>query len=125
MCAIVARLSCSFRKMISPTVRTLAVLNLISQVQCVIDKPQRIQIWQIFWKIDFESNCQKLTTLPDTESPPKYFLKNLENPRLMPKATCPSSPRLSRLENLGTRGEGHELSTPACPIKDWPLPIMI
>ena len=35
----------------------------------------------------------------------------------MPKATCLSSPKLPQLGNLGTRGEGPEMSTPACPIK--------
>ena len=39
----------------------------------------------------------------------------------MPKATCPSSPKLSRLGNMGARGEGPEMSTPARPIKDRPL----
>ena len=58
----------------SPTAWTPAVLNLISQVQCEIDKHQRVQIRQIFWKIDFQSNCQKWTALPDTKSPPKYFI---------------------------------------------------
>ena len=43
----------------------------------------------------------------------------------MPKATCPSSPKLPRLGNLGSRGEGPEMSTPAHPIKDWPLLNMI
>ena len=43
----------------------------------------------------------------------------------MPKATCPSSPKLPWLENLGTRGEGPEMSTPARPIKDRPLLSMI
>ena len=35
----------------------------------------------------------------------------------MPKATWPSSPKLSQLGNLGTRGEGPEISTPARAIK--------
>ena len=35
----------------------------------------------------------------------------------MPKATCPSSPKAPRLGNLGTRGEGPKMSTPARPIK--------
>ena len=43
----------------------------------------------------------------------------------MPKATCPSSPKLSRLGNLGTIGEGHLVSTPARPIKERPLLTMI
>jgi len=33
--------------------------------------------------------------------------------------------KVSRLENLGTRGEGYELSTPARLIKDLPLLIMM
>ena len=52
-------------------------------------------------------------------------MRNLRNPRLVPKATYPSSPRLSRLKNLGTRWKSHELSTPAHPIKDRPLLIMM
>ncbi|KAF5930025.1 hypothetical protein HYC85_030898 [Camellia sinensis] len=43
----------------------------------------------------------------------------------LPKATCPSSPKLPRLGNLGTIGEGHFVSTPARPIKDRPLLTMI
>ena len=34
------------------------------------------------------------------------FWGNLGNPDLLPKATCPSSPKLPRLGNLGTIGEG-------------------
>ncbi|KAF5932600.1 hypothetical protein HYC85_028771 [Camellia sinensis] len=42
----------------------------------------------------------------DTESPPKYFLwENLGNPDSVPKATCPSSPELSRLGSLVKRLE--------------------
>ena len=64
-----------FRKLeISSTIQTFAVLNLVSQVQCEIDKHQRVQIRQIFWKIDFESNCQKWTALLDIELPPEYFI---------------------------------------------------
>ena len=43
----------------------------------------------------------------------------------MPKATCPSSPKLPQLGNVGTREEGPEMSTPTHPIKDRPLLIMI
>ena len=74
-----------------------------------------------FWK-----EVQTWTALPDTESPPKYFiLENLGNPDSLPKAACPSSPKLPRLGNLGTIGEGHFVSTPARPIKDRPLLTMI
>ena len=70
--------------------------------------------------------CQTWTALPDTESPPKYFiLGEFRKPWLVPKATCPSSPKLPRLGNLGTRGEGHVMSTPARPIKDRPVLSMI
>ncbi|KAF5931598.1 hypothetical protein HYC85_027769 [Camellia sinensis] len=37
------------------------------------------------------------------------------NPDSLPKATCPSSPKLPRLGNLGTIREGHFVSTPARP----------
>ncbi|KAF5949969.1 hypothetical protein HYC85_011962, partial [Camellia sinensis] len=43
----------------------------------------------------------------------------------LPKATCPLSPKLPRLGNLGTIGEGYFVSTPARPIKDRPLLTMI
>ena len=35
----------------------------------------------------------------------------------MPKATCQLSQKLPQLGNMGTRGEGLEMSTPARPIK--------
>jgi len=53
------------------------------------------------------------------------FLGNLGNPNSLPKATCPSSPKLPRLGNLGTFGEGHFVGTLARPIKDRPLLTMI
>ena len=53
------------------------------------------------------------------------FWGNLGNPDSVPKATWPSSPKLPRLGNLGTIGEGHFVSTPARPIKDRPLLTMI
>ena len=36
----------------------------------------------------------------------------------MPKAMSPSSPKLPQLGTLGTKREGHEMSTPARPIKE-------
>ncbi|KAF5933884.1 hypothetical protein HYC85_030055 [Camellia sinensis] len=50
---------------------------------------------------------------------------HIGNPDSVPKATCPSSPKLPRLGNLGTIGEGHFVSTPARPVKDRPLLTMI
>ena len=74
----------------------------------------------------FRKKCQTWTALPDTESPPKYFiLGKLGNPDSSPKATWPSSPKLPRLGNLRTIGEGHFVSTPARPSKDRPLLTMI
>ena len=79
-----------------------------------------------FEKLIFRKKCPTWSALPDTESPPKYFiLENLGNPDSLPKATCLSSPKLPRLGNLGTIGEGHFVSTPARPIKDRPLLTMI
>ena len=65
--------------------------------------------------------------MQDTESPPKYIIfgKIKETLTRLPKATCPSSPKLPRLGNLGTIGEGHIVSTPARPITDRPLLTMI
>ena len=54
-----------------------------------------------------------------------FLMGNLGNPDSVPKATCPSSPKLPRLGNLGTIGEGHFVSTPVRPIKDRPLLTMI
>ena len=75
---------------------------------------QRVQIRQIVLENWFlRKKCQTWIALPDTESPPKYlFWENLENPDSLPKATCPSSPKLLRLGNLGTRGEGHLWAPP-------------
>ena len=49
------------------------------------------------------------------------FCENLGNPDSLPKATCPSSPKLPRLGNLGTIGEGHFVSPLARPVIDRPL----
>ena len=96
-------------------------------MRCEIDKsPKSPNSANRFEKQIFKKKCQTWTALPDTESPPKYFiLGNLGNPDSLPKATCPSSPKLPRLGNLGTLGEGHFVSTPARPIKDRPLLNMI
>ena len=79
-----------------------------------------------FEKTDFRKKCQSWTALPDTESPPKYFiLGNLGNPDSLPMATCPASLKLPRRGYLGTIGEGHFVSTPARPVIDRPLLTMI
>ena len=76
-----------------------------------------------FRKSNFKSNNAKNRLLcQSTELPPKYFiLGKFRKPWLVPKATCPSLPKLHRLGNLGMRGEGPEMSIPARPIKDRPL----
>ncbi|KAF5932791.1 hypothetical protein HYC85_028962 [Camellia sinensis] len=50
-----------------------------------------------------------------------FYFGKFRKSLLVHKATCPSSPKLPWLGNLGTRGEGHAMSTPARPIKDRPL----
>ena len=77
-------------------------------MQCEIDKsPKSPNPANRFEILIFRKKCQTWTASPDTESPPKYlFWENLGNPDSLPKATCPSSPKLPRLGNLGTIGEG-------------------
>ena len=79
-----------------------------------------------FEKIDFERSAKHgLLCQIQSRHLNVLFWGNLGNPASLPKATCPSSPKLPRLGNLGTLGEGHFVSTPARSIKDRPLLTMI
>ena len=79
-----------------------------------------------FEKTDFERNAKHgLLCQIQSRHLNILFWGNLGNPDSLPKATCPSSPKLPRLGNLGTIGEGHFVSTPARPVIDRPLLTMI
>ncbi|KAF5953639.1 hypothetical protein HYC85_006495 [Camellia sinensis] len=105
--------------------------------------PSLVDVWlclgNCIWKKgDLPSAKKNYFTLALSKGPNKKVLcqlymlertmaqgKDLRNPDSLPKAMCPSSPKLPRLGNLGTIGEGHFVSNPARSIKDRPLLIMI
>ncbi|CAL5413835.1 unnamed protein product [Camellia sinensis] len=89
-------------------------------------EPKSPNLANRFEKTDFERSAKHgLLYQIQSRHLNVLFWGNLGNPDSLPKATCPSSPKLPRLGNLGTIGEGHFVSTPARPIKDRPLLTMI
>ena len=96
---------------ISPTILTLWVLNLFSQVQCEMKKHKRVHIRLVGWKIDLNKKMPKINCIAIFQSRHLNIFEKFRKPVTCAKGHLSVITKVSRFENLGKRGEGHELST--------------
>ncbi|KAF5960667.1 hypothetical protein HYC85_001876 [Camellia sinensis] len=86
----------------SPAGETSLQLGLDSRSHGSKSEPKSPNPANRFEKTDFRKKCQTWTALPDTESPPKYFiLGNLGNPDSVPKGHVSVITKVASARELG------------------------